>query len=788
MTNDSNPIKKLDATDNTELNKPKTNYSNNQRRKPVSICNRMKGKVDVNEIKKHQANFKHCHLSSLELAKAIQAGNAFSSQFEGARKSENFVCIGFIAIDFDKGETIENILANEFIRQHASFLYTTPSHRVGNNGDRFRIVFELETAISDGTIVTNLVKAILSKYPQADQSCKDPNRIFFGSLDCEIYHIGKILSDEEVSRIIASIRSEDVKAQDDDFVKIKSSLTTDDIREMLTHIDPMPSYPVWRDIVWSVKSWGTQNFVSDQVCKRIIEEWSPDYKTKGAEINKLLREYEHGLISIGTLIFFAKNKGYDVPKKFTKPRTPGQAVVEDLFYDSKLYAAINGELCKYNSGIYEPLSSSVLEQRVGKYFDNYITDFKTGKTGYATKASIQDAINYAKTWFYKDPETINPPGLNLSNGYLKLSYQKDDNPIWALLPHSPENIFTYIADFAYDPEVDSDIFDQAINNILDKKEQEILFRSIAASFDLPEVRKRQGRAVRILLLYGDGSNGKDTVREWLYTLYGQKGITSIPLQAFRQADSSRSFGIYDIASSRINWSSENAAVSLDNCQTLKNCMTGDPIYIEKKMLQGHSVKVKSVFFFNVNQLPRLEAKQEAIASRYGILYFQNTFKSNPDLSDPRQIKADPKLKDDVDYILKNIMPSLLNRLIVSYKDLLKHGIDYSTCKALLQDIRERNDHFAEFLAEYPMIECDLKQCTGTGAKAIYDKYLIWCEQSGLYEVDDHNRKIWNDPSPYDRLIRSEVKITHKLLEYFPRLDRRRSNGKRFLGIKFLLED
>ena len=85
-----------------------------------------------------------------------------------------------------------------------------------------------------------------------------------------------------------------------------------------------------------------------------------------------------------------------------------------------------------------------------------------------------------------------------------------------------------------------------------------------------------------------------------------------------------------------------------------------------------------------------------------------------------------------------------------------------------------------------MIDFDIKQ--GIGVKAVYDKYLIWCEQSGLYETDDHNRKIWNDPSQYDKVIRSEVKITHKLLEYFPRLDRRRSNGKRLLGIKFLLED
>lgn len=771
-------IKKPDAVNNIEPNKSKLNDTRNQQRKPVAICNKMKGKVDLEQIKKHQSKFIHCNLSSFELAESIKAGNAFTSQFEGPRKSMNFKCTGFIAIDFDEGETIESVLKNSFIEQHASFLYTTSSH--GINGDRFRVVFDLEAPISDGTTVTNLLKVLLSKFPKADQACKDSCRIFFGSPGCKIYNIGKILCSSEVNNLLAFVNPEEKPCD-----SISFSITTDNIRTMLKVINPLPGYDAWRNIVWAVKSWSVQYSIPESIAESLVKEWSPDYKTHGLEVSKLFKEYRHGTISIRTLIWYAQNNGYNVPPKLTNSRTPGQVIVEDLFYESDQYAAIAGDLYQYKDGLYKLIPDSVLEQKVGLYFNRYITDFKTGKAGFATQAAIQDAIKFAKTHFYKDSELINPPGLNLNNGYLKLSYGKDGKPAWTLTKHSPKYIFTYKANFNYDPEADSELFDQAINNILSNKEQVILLRSIAASFDLSEVRKRQGRAVRILLLYGDGSNGKDTIREWLFILYGQHGMTSIPLQAFRQADSNRSFGIYDIASSRINWSSENAAISLDSCQTLKNCMTGDPIYIERKMLQGHPAKVKSVFFFNVNQLPILEAKQEAIASRYGILYFQNTFKSNPDPSDSRQIKADPRLKDDQEYILQNIMPSLLNKLIESYNGLLEQGIDYSICKSLLQDIREHNDHFAEFLAEHPMVECE-KQALS--ARDIYDRYVIWCESCGLLEIDSNNRKIWNDPSIHDRLVRSEVKITRKLLEYFPKLDRRRSNGKRLLGIKFVLED
>ena len=53
------------------------------------------------------------------------------------------------------------------------------------------------------------------------------------------------------------------------------------------------------------------------------------------------------------------------------------------------------------------------------------------------------------------------------------------------------------------------------------------------------------------------------------------------------------------------------------------CYRGSLEVEEEKFKQGFSITPKSVMFFNINQIPRLEAQQEAIA-RYGVLHFKNT--------------------------------------------------------------------------------------------------------------------------------------------------------------------
>jgi len=140
--------------------------------------------INKGDLSSHIANygFKNCDISIEQLAEYINKGFAFTCQLSGKRCSDNFLAAQFIAQDFDSW-SLKEAINNPFIRTHGSLLYTTPSHQQNGNGDRFRIVYELEEPVIDADEYKMLVGALLEKVPQADKSCSDIARVYFGSKD-----------------------------------------------------------------------------------------------------------------------------------------------------------------------------------------------------------------------------------------------------------------------------------------------------------------------------------------------------------------------------------------------------------------------------------------------------------------------------------------------------------------------------------------------------------------------------------------------------------------------------
>lgn len=80
-----------------------------------------------------------------ELAEAIQSGIAYCPQLTGSRKAESFQACDVASVDVDQGLTVEEALANPFVRNHALLLYTTGRHTP--EAHRFRVVFLLTETI-----------------------------------------------------------------------------------------------------------------------------------------------------------------------------------------------------------------------------------------------------------------------------------------------------------------------------------------------------------------------------------------------------------------------------------------------------------------------------------------------------------------------------------------------------------------------------------------------------------------------------------------------------------------
>ena len=89
------------------------------------------------------------------------------------------------ALDIDSGITIDEVL-NRCRCHHIlpTFMYSTFS---SNNNDKFRLVFQTEFEINDIRVRDLIQLALMTLFKEADRSCKDASRMFFGGKEI-IYH------------------------------------------------------------------------------------------------------------------------------------------------------------------------------------------------------------------------------------------------------------------------------------------------------------------------------------------------------------------------------------------------------------------------------------------------------------------------------------------------------------------------------------------------------------------------------------------------------------------------
>jgi hypothetical protein len=144
-------------------------------------------------------------LTKEQLAREINAGYAFSTQHEGRRKQDNFKAGGYIALDFDRStpEEVEYILADPIVARFYGIFYYTFSSTPET--PKFRILFELEKPIYDRELYRKIVAAFIWRFEaNADESCSDPCRLFYGAKDSKPISTEKVLPMAVVNQLLES--------------------------------------------------------------------------------------------------------------------------------------------------------------------------------------------------------------------------------------------------------------------------------------------------------------------------------------------------------------------------------------------------------------------------------------------------------------------------------------------------------------------------------------------------------------------------------------------------------
>lgn len=149
----------------------------------------------------HAVNWQNKELTTDEFISHVKCGHAFSAHFrENYRNTQNFICSDVIAADVDGTMTLEEALGSSFIKDNATFIYTTPRHNEEEH--RFRVVFLLEQTISRSGDWRDALLGLAHKLG-SDKSIKDAARLLYGNTKATVYFIGKSLSQEETKNLIS---------------------------------------------------------------------------------------------------------------------------------------------------------------------------------------------------------------------------------------------------------------------------------------------------------------------------------------------------------------------------------------------------------------------------------------------------------------------------------------------------------------------------------------------------------------------------------------------------------
>lgn len=518
--------------------------------------------------------------------------------------------------------------------------------------------------------------------------------------------------------------------------------------------------------------------------------------------------------TIATLRHLARQYGYKEPKRHSPvsqpakaPKAPQSAMIEGgppelrleskdsdwlpmvmkLVFGADRWFHIEGILHYWSGTHYEPLPDQALAPRVAPVLDRlYYVKPSTNETihQWARPSRVTEAIE----WFRKTlpPCTeYNPSNaINCRNGTLTWNWD-GDRLVLDFGPHDPAQSFTYCLPYNYDPQADGTHL-WCLLDALEPHDRDTMQRLLGSGLQLERYRASKGRP-RALLLLGEGENGKDTIRGALSLTLGARGMTGCTLSDFQQYDKGRKFPISSLRGARINWSPENTSFArLEAIQSLKGAITGEELSWEQKNIQEQPFTPNAIFLFNCNQAPLMDAGQAAMQSRWHAIRFLKRYCSNPDPSDPTQLQADPRLKDDLGFIRENICPAMLNWLLEGLQLAVRDGINFSSNPESIDAIRRQSCHLFDFVEDVGLKDDPTAELEH---RKVWGLLETWYQDQQILHIDDKGRRTWNDRDMLcDPPVRTSRLLERRLKAVFPKLTSKKAPKTRIALLKGVVLD
>ena len=388
---------------------------------------------------------------------------------------------------------------------------------------------------------------------------------------------------------------------------------------------------------------------------------------------------------------------------------------------------------------------------------------------------IEEALKWIQLRTERDSSELNPDGyINCRNGVLHITWD-GSRPVPVLENHNPEvHLFTDPPGVTYNPQADLTQVNKLLE-CLNVPGRTVFLEVAGATLDVDAVRNR-GHRIPALMLIGSGANGKDTIREALGQLHGQNSISILSIkdwQGYESGSGRGRFSVMQLDRARLSIASENSgAFKVDNLESLKAAITGEPMYIEGKGIQGNWISPRAAFMFFLNQPPLLDGGSAAIASRWGVAKMPHTYSTNPK---PGEKLADPRFKHDPDFLANEVLPGLLNLMIQALGDVVQHGFSLDSVSADLQEMKEDTCHIHGFLNDHGYVITN-DQADVVEAKDVWDDLWQFYKNNDWLEMDRVGDWKFIPTKDGDEPVRASRLLSKRLKQLYPDTRSERATG------------
>lgn len=745
---------------------------------PVHFSRKEEAKKDLGGISGRLADQKNQVIKDLAgLGEAIKNGRTWSSCFDGRgqKTKANFKSSQIIALDVDNSDREKylslvdalKLFSNAGININA--WYYSFSHT--SELERFRLIIQLAEPINTVESFENLVKALMRFCPQVDESCKNADRLFFGSNNFTL------LNDQPnaYEAIFKACPPEPVKLPTKP--KTPQERTANSESEQIAELSDIAPYfynkinngTDWAKIGFAFASLGEAGrlpFVDVSSNQSNYPQDTPESLSR--DFDRFLKRYD-GKVKIESLFHYAKEYGYKKARSSEDRACESSLNLADYldlelvkysenlpeYQDVKQESADITTVKEYLTGILKKATDHDIAKALHQFNDgNFIYNHTKGVwynwTGTHWKSdtigAVRQSILYLSKELLKQAANANERDLqdrlldarkNLENaknwtGYLTvystISGSEDsrfdqnlnlfnlNNGTYDLSKmlfrsHKKTDYLTDCLSYDYDQTATCERFLQFLDDAFAGNQNLISFLQRSIGYTLTGLTTEQ----HFFFLHGNGSNGKSVFIEIIMALLGSYCV-KIPIDALMQSNNAN-----DKAREMVRMQGKRLVVSNETEEgrrfaesTIKDLTGGDTLTGRKLHEATVEFKPTHKLLIYGNHKPIIRGTDNGIWRRPLLVPFLQT------------VPEHKKDKFLISRLLKEL-PGIFNWALAGLRDWKAKG---------LRPPEEVTLSTAEYKSAMDLVGNFLNECTepmtniSTSQKELYAAFQQWQRDSG----------------------------------------------------------